>query len=229
MSQTLPLFPLGTVLFPHAVLPLHIFEPRYRLMVRRVLETGQRRFGMLCYKPHAQYRQGEPHYFPYGTVLHIERVEMLPDGRSLLETRGVHRFRIIETGMLDGYYTGHIQRIDDIPVQEEERIEAQETSAPPPPEEDEIGRLHRMTTQQLLEYGLNFIDEAQTHSARWLHRGVLAAYGQPPRDAANFPYWLGSVLPIRESEKYILLPTTSVRERLKICATWIVRLEQASW
>ena len=38
MDQPLPMFPLGTVLLPHAILPLHVFEPRYRLMTRRVLE-----------------------------------------------------------------------------------------------------------------------------------------------------------------------------------------------
>ena len=41
MAELLPLFPLTTVLFPEMLLPLHIFEPRYRLLVRRSIERSQ--------------------------------------------------------------------------------------------------------------------------------------------------------------------------------------------
>ena len=47
MSETLPLFPLGTVLFPGMLLPLHIFEVRYRQLVRDLLDgPGPQRFGV---------------------------------------------------------------------------------------------------------------------------------------------------------------------------------------
>ncbi|KIY00827.1 uncharacterized protein Z520_03493 [Fonsecaea multimorphosa CBS 102226] len=222
----LPLFPC-TLVYPQMPTFLHIFEPRYRLMVRRVLENGTRKFGMLAYKPHSEYQQGGPHWQEYGTVLFIERVEMLADGRSLLETRGLYKFRVVETGMVDGYLTGRIQRFDDISVHEEEVIEAQETTMLAQPEDDDLARLYHSSTQQLLEYGLEFVRSAQARSARWLHQRVLSAYGQPPEDASTFPYWLASVLPIAETEKYALLPASSVRERLRITAGWIYRLEQA--
>ncbi|OAG41247.1 hypothetical protein AYO21_04627 [Fonsecaea monophora] len=222
----LPLFPC-TLVYPQMPTFLHIFEPRYRLMVRRVLENGTRKFGMLAYKPHSEYQQGGPHWQEYGTVLFVERVEMLADGRSLLETRGLYKFRVVETGMVDGYLTGRIQRYDDISVHEEEAIEARETGMPIQPDQDDLVRLHHSSTQQLLDYGLEFVRQAQARSARWLHQRVLAAYGQPPEDAATFPYWLASVLPIAETEKYALLPAAGVRERLKITAEWIYRLEQA--
>ena len=193
------------------------------------MENGTRKFGLVAYKSQREYVQGGPQWQEYGTVLFVDRVEMLPDGRSLLETRGLYKFRILETSMLDGYLTGRVQRIDDISVHEEEAIEISETSGAAPLEDDELGRIRRTSTQQLLEYGLNFIRQAQGRSARWLHQRVLAAYGQPPEDAATFPYWLASVLPIAEAEKYTLLPTTSVRARLKITAEWIHRLEQARW
>ncbi|KAJ9609625.1 hypothetical protein H2200_005953 [Cladophialophora chaetospira] len=225
-EANLPIFPC-TLAYPRMPTFLHIFEPRYRLMIRRIMENGTRKFGMVAYKTQREYVQGGPHWQEYGTVLFVDRVEMLPDGRSLLETRGLYKFRIIETGMLDGYLTGRVQRIDDISVLEEEAIEISETSGAAPLEDDEVGRIRRTSTQQLLEYGLEFIRQAQGRSARWLHQRVLAAYGQPPEDAATFPYWLASVLPIAEAEKYTLLPTTSVRTRLKITAEWIHRLEQA--
>ncbi|OCT51194.1 ATP-dependent protease [Cladophialophora carrionii] len=225
-ETNLPLFPC-TLAYPRMPTFLHIFEPRYRLMIRRVLENGTRKFGMLAYKPQREHEPDGPDWQEYGTVLFIDRVEVLPDGRSLLETRGLYKFRTLETAMLDGYLTGRVQRVDDISIHEEEAMEAQETSVATPLEDDELGRIQRLPTQQLLEYGLDFIQQAQGRSARWLHQRVLAAYGQPPEDAATFPYWLASVLPITESERYTLLPATSVRERLKITAEWIHRLEQA--
>lgn len=223
----LPLFPC-TLAYPQMPTFLHIFEPRYRLMIRRAIESGSRKFGMLMYRPGGPL-PGQPHFMPYGTVLFIERLEMLADGRSLIETRGMYRFRVINTSILDGYLIGEVQRIDDIPVHEEEGIEAQETSSVPSTANEEEARIQQMSTQHLLEYASDFVEQARSRSARWLHQRVLAAYGQPPTDPAIFPYWLASVLPISESEKYLLLPATSVRKRLKIVARWIQRLEAARW
>jgi len=45
----------------------------------------------------------------FGTMLEIKRVAMLPDGRSLVQTLGVSRFRILERGTLDGYAVGRIE------------------------------------------------------------------------------------------------------------------------
>lgn len=225
-----PLFPC-TLAYPLMPTFLHIFEPRYRLMIRRVLENGTRRFGLLAYNS-SRRPQGDLGHVPflqYGTMLNIQRIEMFPDGRSLVETTGIHRFRVLEYSMLDGYLVGKIQRVDDIPLAEEEEIEARETSVAEPSADDVEGRLNVTSTQGLLQIGLNFIQQAKSRSADWLHERVLAAYGQPPSDPATFPYWFASVLPISEDEKYLLLPTTSVRERLKMTARWVQRLEAARW
>ena len=226
----MPLFPC-TLAFPMMPTFLHIFEPRYRLMIRRAIENETRKFGMMMYNQHRrpQGNLGQVQFMQYGTILHIDRIEMLPDGRSLIETRGMSRFRVLHTSMIDGYNVGRIQRIEDIPIAEEEAIEARETSTAPPAENDLAAQIDHMSTQRLLEYGLDFIRAAQVRSARWLHQRVLAAYGQPPNDPALFPYWFASILPIAEEEKYQLLPTTSVRERLKITARWVQRLEAARW
>lgn len=54
----------------------------------------------------------------------------------------------------------------------------------------------------------------------------MQAYGPPPvTSAKDFPWWLASVLPVAESEKYKLLASTSVRERLTICASWCLAWE----
>ena len=154
---------------------------------------------------------------------------MFADGRSLVETKGTSRFKILETSMRDGYLMGKIQRIDDLSPAEEESLESRETSGAPPAANDGPGKLNHMSTQSLLQFGLDFISRAQASSEPWLSDRFLSVYGPAPRDPAVFPYWFASVLPITEEEKYQLLPTTSVRERLKIVARWIQRLEATRW
>lgn len=86
----LPLFPLPVVLFPTEAMPLHIFEPRYRRMVARCLETD-RRFGLVYHDAdlHGPFlmEQGR-----VGCVAEIGEFELLPDGRSLLIAHGAERF-----------------------------------------------------------------------------------------------------------------------------------------
>jgi Lon protease-like protein len=96
-----PLFPLpGAILFPRSQLPLHIFEPRYREMVRDTLE-GSGRIGMI--QPHASEDEGAPLY-PVGCVGEIVGVEELEDGRYNIVLLGTSRFRLIAETDLDTAY-----------------------------------------------------------------------------------------------------------------------------
>lgn len=91
----LPLFPLqGVVLFPGARVPLHIFEPRYRQMMRAALE-GERLLGMVAVLP-GQERDmgGNPPVQPIGCAGFIADHQRLADGRYDLVLRGTQRFRI---------------------------------------------------------------------------------------------------------------------------------------
>ena len=229
-EKNVPLFPC-TLAYPSMPTFLHIFEPRYRLMIRRAIESGDRKFGMMMYncRFEPQGDLGATQFAQYGTLLHIISMEMMPDGRSLIETRGVSRFRVKSWDMLDGYYMGNIERIDDVSLAEEEQVESAETQGPPPPRNDLVAQLERMSTFELLKVGTDFITRMRAASAPWLHERVLAAYGSPPDDPALFPYWFASILPIADDEKYKLLPTTSVRERLKITARWVRRIEAQRW
>jgi len=97
----LPIFPLpGAILFPRSQLPLHIFEHRYREMVRDVLE-GPGRIGMI--QPHAPEDEGAPLY-PVGCVGEIVGVEELEDGRYNIVLLGTSRFRLLEETDLDTPY-----------------------------------------------------------------------------------------------------------------------------
>lgn len=119
-SVWMPIF-VCTLAFPGMPTNLHIFEPRYRLMVRRCLQgSGPARFGMVL-------PSRSPDSPQYGTMLEIKSCQMLLDGRSMLETVGWKRFKLLETGSLDGYSTGRVEYIDDITPQEAAAEEAQVT------------------------------------------------------------------------------------------------------
>ena len=92
MAKPLPMFPLGTVLFPHAALPLHIFEERYRALAETCLR-GDGRFGVVLIERGYEVGGGDQR-FGVGTIAHIEEAARTPDGRYLLATVGAERFRI---------------------------------------------------------------------------------------------------------------------------------------
>jgi len=92
MSKPMPMFPLGTVLFPHAALPLHLFEDRYRALAETCLR-GDGRFGVVLIERGFEVGGGDQR-FGVGTVAHIVEAARTPDGRYLLATVGTERFRI---------------------------------------------------------------------------------------------------------------------------------------
>jgi uncharacterized protein len=92
MAKPLPMFPLGTVLFPHATLPLHIFEERYRALAETCLRADGR-FGVVLIERGHEVGGGDAR-FGVGTVARIVEAARTPDGRYLLATVGAERFRI---------------------------------------------------------------------------------------------------------------------------------------
>ncbi len=88
MAETLPLFPLDGVLFPEMLMPLHIFEPRYRMLVKRSLDR-ETPFGIVLIRADGS---REPH--GVGTAATIVGHQPLPDGRSFIVVRGGRRFAI---------------------------------------------------------------------------------------------------------------------------------------
>jgi Lon protease-like protein len=85
-GRRLPMFPLGTVLFPHAVIPLHVFEPRYRALMKDCLD-GDRRFGVVLIERGSEVGGGDQRA-EVGTQGLITRAGELPDGRWVLEVTG---------------------------------------------------------------------------------------------------------------------------------------------
>ena len=97
LPPELPLFPLpNVVLFPAALLPLHIFEPRYRAMVADALDN-ERLIGMAMLRPgwESNY-EGTPAVYPIGCAGFITHADELPDGRYNILLRGLEKFRILD-------------------------------------------------------------------------------------------------------------------------------------
>ena len=91
-ARAMPMFPLGTVLFPYGVLPLHVFEPRYRALVDDC-EQGDGEFGVVLIERGSEVGGGDVRT-DVGTVARILQLERFPDGRSALAAVGTRRIRI---------------------------------------------------------------------------------------------------------------------------------------
>lgn len=97
LPSEIPIFPLpNVVLFPAALLPLHVFEARYRAMVADALE-GERLIGMVMLRPGwERHYEGTPAVYPIGCAGFITHAEQLPEGRYNIMLRGLQKFRILD-------------------------------------------------------------------------------------------------------------------------------------
>ncbi|KAI0303230.1 PUA-like domain-containing protein [Russula brevipes] len=238
--------------FPGLPTILHFFEPRYRLMLRRCLEKSTDSypcFGMIM-PPSPQ--GGRSAGNDFGTMLEITSVRMLPDDRSMVETRGTYRFRIMERGTMDGYMVARIERILDYPslypdnpgdpppipppvpqmINAETDIQATPSAASGaavPSRAGEPGppRLYAQQMQELVDVCLAFLDQIQRGAAPWVVQRLNRLnhiYGPMPTNPAHFSYWMAMALPIDDTEKSKLLPVKSPLLRLRLVVHWIEQL-----
>jgi ATP-dependent Lon protease len=111
--RELPLFPLpDVVLFPQEVLPLHIFEHRYRMMLRTVLE-GDRRFGVVRWDPETKSMA------TIGCCAEILQHQTQEDDRSNIVTLGQQRFRVLNITRQTPFMVGLVSWIEDEPVNDD--------------------------------------------------------------------------------------------------------------
>jgi uncharacterized protein len=110
MSETLPLFPLGTVLYPGLLLPLHIFEERYRQLVRDLLDGPQPgRFGVVAIRKGRETGiDGISSLHEIGCTATLRQVEEREDGRFDLVTVGTQRFRLAALDHSRPYLQGEL-------------------------------------------------------------------------------------------------------------------------
>src|SRR5262245_38928807 len=95
VTRSIPVFPLpDVVFFPGTVLPLHVFETRYRVMVKDAL-AADGTFAVALLRPGWEQRYaGNPDYFPVATAGRMEEIETTPDGRYYFKLAGAVRVRL---------------------------------------------------------------------------------------------------------------------------------------
>ena len=122
-ERELPLFPLHVVLFPGMSLPLHVFEERYKAMMRVCLATD-RTFGVVLIKEGREVG-GPAVPFSVGTTALVELVESLPGERLNLLARGSQRFRLLEMLQREPYLVARVALLEEPRSQPEPAVLAE--------------------------------------------------------------------------------------------------------
>jgi len=116
VPEPLPLFPLGMVLFPGLVLPLHVFEERYRALVEDLLALPeqQRRFGVVAIREGREVGADGVHALhEIGCTAQLRRADRHPDGRYDVVTTGAERFRLTGLSHDRPYLVGEVAWLED--------------------------------------------------------------------------------------------------------------------
>ncbi|XP_054471098.1 LON peptidase N-terminal domain and RING finger protein 2 [Anoplopoma fimbria] len=193
LNQEVPIF-VCTMAFPTITCPLHVFEPRYRLMIRRSMETGTKQFGMCI----ADELKG---FADYGCMLEVRDVKFFPDGRSVVDTLGVSRFKVLSHGQRDGYNTAKIEYLED------KKVEGGELA--------ELLKLHNAVYEQANNWFTSLKDNMKSQILS--HFGHLPSKDSDPQASPSGPawcWWLLAVLPLENRAQLTILAMTSLKDRL---------------
>jgi uncharacterized protein len=203
VAETVPLFPLGTVLMPGATLPLHIFEPRYRQLTVDLV-TGalpDKAFGVVAVREgFSADDDGLDALHPIGCTAELRDVRRLPDGRYDIVTRGARRFRLLDLDTESKpYLMGSVEFQPDL-----ETVD-----------------------------GADAADRARmlVASARAAHRRYCSTawktgdWNEPPPDTApeTLPHVLASDCLLPMGDRQQLLEQTSPIERLRLIREFLAR------
>ncbi|XP_071457365.1 LON peptidase N-terminal domain and RING finger protein 2 [Marmota flaviventris] len=193
LTRDVPIF-VCAMAFPTVPCPLHVFEPRYRLMIRRCMETGTKRFGMCLSAEHAGISE-------YGCMLEIKEVRTFPDGSSVVDAIGISRFRVLSHRHRDGYNTADIEYLED------EKVEG--------PEYEELAALHDSVYQQSVSWFASLQDHMKEQILS--HFGLMPDREPEPQSNPSGPawsWWILAVLPLERKAQLAILGMTSLKERL---------------
>jgi len=183
---------------------MHIFEPRYRIMMNRVLQCS-RLFGLIGVVEDPNSLNG---YKPsgIGCLLKILQCETLPDGRVLITIKGIRRFKLEDYWLSDNYYCGKIAHFDDEPVSDSQLEESKV-----------LINYTRQRLVGLLEKYRGCLKMASCEAFKLLMQQIQTM--PPPPSTAeqctNFSFWLSKILPSTYETKQSLLECPSLLERME--------------
>lgn len=181
LEPSVPIF-ICTTAFPYVPCPLFVYEPRYRLMVRRAVESGDKQFGIV--QPHS----GKTRYYDYGCMLDIRDCVLLGDGCSILSTMGCKRFKILARNEKDGYETAKVEYIHDEPIPDDNL--------------DYVTSMHVIVLKKAIAWYESLGED--------LKHEILQSYGEMPmveenwssrEDGPAWAWWIIALLPLRPQLK----------------------------
>jgi len=184
-----------TMSFPSVPCPLHVFEPRYRLMIRRAMEVGTREFGMCTNAP-------DKPFSDYGTMLEIRDIQYFADGRSIVDTMGSRRFKVISRDVKDGYNTAKVEFLRDV--------------TPTGEALQELQSLHDRTYQMASNWFASHEEQIKS--------GILSHYGAMPRvegeywdlpSGPSWAWWVLAILPLDTQAQQQILKQTQLKARIE--------------
>lgn len=193
LNKNVPIF-VCTMAYPTVPCPLHIFEPCYRLMIRRCIETGTRQFGMCLGDPVKGFAE-------YGCILEIRNVQFFTDGRSVIDSVGKRRFRVLRQGQRDGYNTADIEYIEDQKVLGEDCAE--------------LMGLHNCVYEQASSWFHSLKNSLRNRIIN--HFGPMPDKDADPQINPNGPawcWWILAVLPLESRAQLPFLAMRSLKDRL---------------
>lgn len=186
-EQNLPLFPLNVVLFPGGMLPLHIFEQRYREMVKYCIRH-ESSFGIVMIKDGEESGEAAKPC-KIGTVVDLVEVDRFPDGRMNIVTSGHSRFEILEVDNELPYLVGRVRILDAYDMEADKKLE----------------KIASETRQLYIEY----------ESLSSFLRFGWQPPEENPEHPQQLAFQIGSRLRIPNNEKQELLEIISFDELLK--------------
>jgi uncharacterized protein len=188
MAIEVPLFPLGTVLFPHMPLSLHIFEERYKTMMRDCRRASTT-FGIVAIRS-GQETGGSAVPYEVGTLAQLDEIEELADGGFNLGVVGASRFHIDAFSHDRPYLVGSVHYLQDLPTpaDDTDRLAAAVTVA----FRGYAGQLRGIGQEDPVEFGL-------------------------PSDPELLSYLVAAAMQVETAQRQRLLEIDGTAERLAAC------------
>jgi Lon protease-like protein len=192
----LPVFPLSTVLFPGAILPLHIFEERYKAMMRFAIDNGGM-FG-LSYRTDAQVgRETPPQIGSVGCIAKINAVMPLEQGRMNILSTGLIRYRVAGMRQSEPFLIAMVETFaDDL----------------------EPGADLTRMVEETEPMASQFLEAAQS-----LDEPGIPSIQELPDDPEAFSLLIAALLPVDNDAKQTLLELTSTRVRIARIRHYLTR------